>query len=428
MKRKIKINLSRPRLFDFQNVVSFVGEYKDEFDLKELNKALKMLSVKEPLITSLIELDEERNACLCTDKVEQEIGDIQGDLNDFLKLKKKEGIDFSKKLFEFFVFEKNTLVILSHTVVSDIKSLLILAEELVTYYNKESVSVEPEAIKLFSSENELPKEVNSFVADRVTEVLENDYLLKPVYISDSSYKIAKEKFFSENGETEYKEFLFNRELSETLSDKSKELKVDFSSLVVFALFKALSKNKKQSKKADKVSVYADRRPFFIEKDLYSVGAFNGNVIVELPKKCKNVKDEAKEFHKTLYKKVCSCFDVFYSEYFLSRVSPELLDATFLYKAGQCKNKTVKKLATLYGCEQKFLFSFSSLNLNQLTWGKLSTFNHISVKEPHKSNENLSFSLVMSGENRLFVEYNSTRFSEANIEQIFSEMTEVLKML
>ena len=57
MKRKIKINLSRPRLFDFQNVVSFVGEYKDEFDLKELNKALKMLSVKEPLITSVICLD-----------------------------------------------------------------------------------------------------------------------------------------------------------------------------------------------------------------------------------------------------------------------------------------------------------------------------------------------------------------------------------
>ena len=58
MKREIKINLSRPRLLDFQNVVSFVGEYKEEFDLKELNKALKMLSVKEPLISSVIELTE----------------------------------------------------------------------------------------------------------------------------------------------------------------------------------------------------------------------------------------------------------------------------------------------------------------------------------------------------------------------------------
>ena len=63
----------------------------------------------------------------------------------------------------------------------------------------------------------------------------------------------------------------------------------------------------------------------------------------------------------------------------------------MYKAGVYKNKHTQKLATLYGCEQQFLLSFESQNLNQRFWEKLSTFHHIRVKEPHKSNFNISFS-------------------------------------
>jgi hypothetical protein len=46
MSDNYKIGLSRSRLFDFQNVVTFVGEYKEDFNEKELQKGLNMLSVK----------------------------------------------------------------------------------------------------------------------------------------------------------------------------------------------------------------------------------------------------------------------------------------------------------------------------------------------------------------------------------------------
>ena len=103
MEKNIKIGLSRSRLFDFQNVVSFVGEVDEPFDLKELNKALKMLSVKEPLITSVICLDDESEAYLQPDKIQPAIEVIEKDIDLFLKEQINKGIDFNEDLFKFFV-------------------------------------------------------------------------------------------------------------------------------------------------------------------------------------------------------------------------------------------------------------------------------------------------------------------------------------
>jgi hypothetical protein len=100
----------------------------------------------------------------------------------------------------------------------------------------------------------------------------------------------------------------------------------------------------------------------------------------------------------------------------------------MYKAGVYKNKYTKKLATLYGCEQQFLCSFQSINLNQQFWEELSTFHHIRVKEPHKSNCDVSFSLVMGDETRLFVEWNSASFSKAEIDSLVEKTISFLKQL
>jgi hypothetical protein len=100
----------------------------------------------------------------------------------------------------------------------------------------------------------------------------------------------------------------------------------------------------------------------------------------------------------------------------------------MYKSGIYKNRYTKKLATLYGCEQQFLCSFESINLNQHFWEELSTFCHIRVKEPHKSNFNISFSLVMGEENELFAEWNSTMFSKTEIDDIFEKLAAVLRQL
>ena len=428
MEKNIKIGLSRSRLFDFQNVVSFVGEVDEPFDLKELNKALKMLSVKEPLITSAICFDDEAEAYLQPDKNQPTIEIVEKDIDLFLKEQINNGINFNEGLFKFFVVNQNTLVILSHTVVSDSKSLLILARELISFYSKESVGVEPKPIKLFSEECDLPLSVDSFVADKVTEVLDNNYLLKKQNFTYNDYINAKECFLKKYGETDFCSLMIDEKLCEHLKEKCEEIKVDFSSLVLFAITEVIKQNTKTQKKQLKINVLADRRPFFVERDSYSVGCFNGNVSVDVLKNPSDLLKSAKAFHDSVYKKVCSCFNTFYSELFLSKLTPSFLDSCFMYKAGVCKNKNTKKLATLYGCEQQFLLSFESHNLNQKFWEQLSTFHHIRVKEPHKSNFNVSFSLVQGKKTTLISEWNSTRFSKGEIDSLVENAIAVLRQL
>ncbi|MBE6815049.1 MAG: hypothetical protein E7522_06315 [Ruminococcaceae bacterium] len=428
MVKKIKIGLSRSRLFDFQNVVSFVGEVSEAFDLKELNKALRMLSVKEPLIASVISLDDESDAYLQPEKIQPVIEVVEKDVDSFLKKEINKGIDFNQCLFKFFVANKNTLIILSHTVVSDSKSLLILAKELLSFYNKESVDIEPEVIKLFSEESDLPLSVDSFVADRVTEVLDNNYLLKPEKFTYADYSKAKEKFSEKYGELEFCDYTLDAELCDSLKAKCIDLKVDFSSVILFALAEALSLKEKSKKKMPRINLLTDRRPFFIDRASYSVGCFNGNVSLDVTKSAGSLSERVKSFHDSLYKKACVCFNTFYNELFLSKLTPAFLDSCFMYKAGVYQNKHTKKLATLYGCEQQFLLSFESQNLNQKAWEKLSTFHHIRVKEPHKSNFNVSFSLIQGKKTTLVSEWNSTRFSKDEIDNLVENAIEFLKKL
>jgi len=427
MENNIKIGLSRSRLFDFQCVVNFVGEVQEPFNLKELSKALKMLSVKEPLITSVIYLDDSSEAYLQTEKVEPKIEVIENDVDLFLQQQISNGIDLEDALFKFFVINKNTLAIFSHTVVSDSKSLLILAKELLSFYTKESVDALPKSINLFSEESDLPIEVSSFVADRVTEVLDNNYLLKPQKFTYVDYKKAKCKFDQGNS-VAAASYTFDNELCEKLNKRCSEIKIDFSSMVLFALTEVIKANKKVKKTALKVNVQVDRRPFFIDKASYSVGCFNGSVSLDLAEKKGDLQEKVKAFHNNLYKKACGCFNAFYNEVFLSKLTPAFLDSCFMYKAGVYKNRHTKKLATLYGCEQQFLCSFEAINLNQNFWEKLSTFHHIRVKEPHKSNFEVSFSLVMGSENELFVEWDSAEYSEPQIEDFIEKSISLLKQI
>ena len=427
MNKEIKIWLSRSRLFDFQSVVSFVGETSVPFDLKEINKALKMLSVKEPLIASVIYLSDNSEAYLQPEKIQPEIEFVEKDVNLFLQEQISNGIDFNQCLFKFFVVNKNTLVILSHTVVSDSKSLLILAKELLSFYNKESVESLPKPIKLFSEEDDLPMEVDSFVADRVTEVLDNNYLLKPQKFTYTDYENAKLKFNKSNS-VSMTGFTFDSEMCKKLSERCNDLKIDFSSMVLFSLSETLKETEKRKKKDCKINIQVDRRPFFVDRASYSVGCFNGNISLGLAEKKGELQDNLKEFHTGLYKKMCGCFNAFYNELFLSKLTPSFLDSCFMYKAGVYKNKYTKKLATLYGCEQQFLCSFEAVNLKQSFWEKLSTFHHIRVKEPHKSNYSMSFSLVMGHETQLFVEWDSKEFSVNQINDLIEKAVSLLKLL
>ncbi len=428
MDNNLKIGLSRCRLFDFQNCVSFVGEYCEEFNEKELQKAMKMLSVRYPVITTQIELNEKAEAFLQLEKYTPEAVFFEGDLKAFVSANKAEGIDYNGQLFKFFVVNGKTLVIFSHTIVSDAKSLLFLAKELLAYYNKETVSVEPKSIKLFSTEAELPLEAESFVADRVTEVLNNSWLEKPAGFCFDDYKKAQKAFVEEKLKTGSKVFYLDEELCYALKTRCEELKIDFSSAVAFSLFKALIKCKKASKKEAKLELQVDRRPYFTERELYYVGAFNGTVLVDAPKDNVSLTEQVTALHKSYYKKFSECFNAFYNELFLSKLEPSFLDSTFIYKAGQYNRKPTKKLASLYGCEQKILLGFSSYNLTQHKWEKLSTFRHILVNEPHKSNKSVSATLVMGEKNTLNLEWEASAFSASQIEDVYTNFVSVLQQL
>ena len=428
MDNDLKIGLSRCRLFDFQNCVSFVGEYCKEFNEKEMQKAMRMLSVRYPVITAQIEVNEEAEAFLQLEKYTPEAMFFEGDVTAFVRANKAEGIDYRGQLFKFFVVNKNTLVIFSHTIISDAKSLLILAKELLAYYNKETVLVEPKSIKLFSTEAELPLEAESFVADRVTEVLNNSWLEKPSEFCFDDYKKAQTTFVEKKLKTGSKLFYLDAELCIALKTRCEELKIDFSSAVAFALLKTLIASKKTSKKEAKPEFQVDRRPYFTERDVYSVGAFNGAVLVEAPKDNVSLTEQVVALHKSYYKKFSECFNAFYNELFLSKLEPSFLDSTFIYKAGQYNGKPTKKLASLYGCEQKILLGFSSYNLTQHKWEKLSTFHHVLVNEPHKSNKSVSATLVMGEKNTLYLEWETSEFSSSQIEEVYTNFVSVLQQL
>ena len=80
--------------------MTFVGEYKESFNEKELQKALNMLSVKQPLITAQIELNDNSDAFVETERVKPQIIFTKTDVNEFVNKRKTDGIDFS--LLEFF--------------------------------------------------------------------------------------------------------------------------------------------------------------------------------------------------------------------------------------------------------------------------------------------------------------------------------------
>ena len=211
-------------------------------------------------------------------------------------------------------------------------------------------------------------------------------------------------------------------------ERSKELKTDVSSLVLFALQKALLAKIKLPKKNQKINAKIDRRPFLAEGAMYSVGPFNGTVVVDATNGAGVLPERAQDFHKSYYKKMTLCFNSFYNEVFLSRLSPEFLDSAFFYKAKTYKSKPTKKLATLYGCERKFLLGFESYNLNQKSWEKLSTFHHVFVKEPHKSNENVSATFVMGKKNLLHLEFNNGIFNESEVKEVLEKSVENLKQI
>ena len=431
MSEKYKLGLTRNRLFEFDNCVLFCGKIKDGFEETELLKAFKMLCLKEPLLTSKIELQDDGEAFVVTESVEQKIKKISKPYSEIMEEYENDGIDFWNKVFEFSLSSDGFLVIAAHTAVCDAKSLLRLAAELYAFYSKESVSVEPSAINLFSEFQSLPVEVASPITDKLSAELDSKWMEKPHTYSAEDYKKAKSMYLKNRSSRGKLCAVVNKELLSSLQEYCGENNLDVSSVVAFSFYENLVKLAGGKRKYNKMNVYADERFFFANFKDYGVGAFNGVITADLNKKekGKTLGDRVKQFHLNCYKGVTSIFKVFYDESLLMKVSPSLCDSAYMYKAGLNKNKTSKKLAENYGCGCEKICDFFACNLEQEYWKVLEEFSFAEVFEPLKMRSATYVGFVRrKGEGYITFKYKKDRCFDSQAQIILENSLQLLKKI
>lgn len=386
MSDRYKIGLARNRLFAFDNTVIFVGESKVELDRDGCIKAMKMMALKEPLITSAVELDDDSSAYAVVGKNQPEISFTDEKISAVKERYEQEGLEFSRGLFEFTVCGGNTLVIAAHTIVCDSKSLLRLAKEFVSFYERKSLSVEPSDIMTFPDAASLPGNINSPVTDKISADLDSKWKKTKMHFTPEDYKEAFAKYKSLRSEKgEITEFI-GEEDTKAVQSYCAENNIDPSSAFAFAFYKALLAGEiTVPKKAKKMSVNTDRRFFIPGTDNCFIGAFNGLTDISLRRKYEKASEEEqlKVFQFAHYKNVTSAFKAFHDELLLMKISPEYCDASYMSAAKCFPSVAARRLADNYGCKNIRLAEFFSCDLRQQYWEELSFFSDITVSEPFK---------------------------------------------
>lgn len=425
-----KLGLSRNRLFEPDSTVVFYGKYKSDFDSAELKKALKMLCVKEPVITAAVELRDNGEGYLETQKVKLELCESELSAEEIVDSYKKEPLKFYEKLFEFTLSADGYLVIAGHTVMCDAKSLLRLAGYLIDFYEKKALSVEPSVIRTFSEKGTLPVDVVSPIVNKLSSELDDDWRKERKSFTLEDFKECSAKYLSNLPRINSVKIILSPHMLGGAKKRCEEEGIDFSSLVYFSFYKSLIKNVKVSKKSSKMRLYADRRFFHGKDDVFSVGAYNGTVCVSLSKKelRKSVTEQAKAFHLDAYRALTSSFRVFSDEILLFNVRPEYCDSSFIYMMKGNKLKSSKNLAQTYGCLNNELCECFYCNLSQQYWSSLHAFESVMVFEPFKFNRS-DFSVSVtdnlnSCQAELF--FNSDRVEISVAQRIFDDAIEQIK--
>lgn len=429
MSEKIKLGLTRNRLFEFDNCVGFLGEVEEAFDIAECEKALKALILKEPILTCGIELCENGEGYIVPEMHQPAFEIFEGDKSEYVKNIAFNGFDFSKQLFIFAIINKNTLGIFAHTAVADCRTLMYLASELMAIYQKKSLSVVPAEIKLVSEASQLPASVVSPVVDKLAFDLEMGWQKKTRSFSYSDYKIARDKYLLQKGAVDTISLEIDKALLGELRGFAERESVDVSSLVAFAFYKSLTETLGGKRKYRKLNVQANERVFFPDGDEMQVGAYNGFVVVEEKKKNASgaLADRAKGFHKEIYKRVTSAFKVFFNESLLMRLSPSFPDSQYIYCAGDFKNKYSKKLAEVYGCANEVVGELCSFNLNQNFWAGLDAFERVTPWEPLKMRSTTMITLVEKGDKaQIFFSYKINKVSTDSARIIAEKAMDLLE--
>ncbi len=386
MAEKIKLFLTRNRLFEFDNCIGFSAKYEKGFDESQFLKALKMLFVSNPVLSSSVELCEDGEAFVAENKTGPAVEFLQGEEKVVIKSLVDSALFFSERLFSFYVINENLLLILGHTAVCDGRSLALLAGELISFYEKKKVSSQPFAVQLFSDNFSLPSNVKSPVIERLASDLEVGWQKKPRAFTAEDFKSARAKYIEEKS----KETILTAEITgETISllkEFCKDKNMDVSSVVAYGFYNALDNALSGKRKYKKLNVVSNSRVFFDDFSEYQLGAFDGVVTVALKKK-KNTDNtpegKVEAFHSEIYKRLTSSFNVFYNDYLQAKIPPCLCDSAYMYCAGLWNQKYSKRLALTYGCANEVMGEFSSYNFDQLYWKGVGAFSEVEVIEPLK---------------------------------------------
>ncbi len=409
MSEKYKLGLTRNRLFEFDNAVLFCGKY--DFEKNGLQKALRLLCIKEPLVTSVICLEEDGEAYVLTDSVEQEIVFCDESCEELKKRYEKDGVDFRRKAFEFSYTKDGFLVIAAHTALCDVKSLFYLAVDLKGFYNEPLKSVEPSAINLISEKTDLPLEVASPIIDRLSADLDLKWQKDARVFDADDYTKAKESYDKAKGGRESLCAVIKEPEMMAIKEYCKQQNMDVVTFVGFAFYDALRSNISGKKKFNKMNVYADERLFYLNFEDYRIGAYNGISEVSYKKKFAegDFSERAKAFHIECYKNATSTFKVFYDDVLLMRVSPSLCDGAYMYKAGLFKSKAARTVAENYGCACEKLCDYFYCNLDQAYWCDLKSFSDIYVAEPFKMRCATALDFIMNdGEGYINFRYKTDK--------------------
>ncbi len=432
MTGKIKLGLTRNRLFEFCNCVSFVGTAEEAFDKIKLEKALEMLFIKYPILSSKTELNEiNGEAFVLFDSVAPEISFLDASCEAFASRKINGGIDFSEKNFELYVLNEKTLCIFAHTSVADNYFLITLAMDLLKLYNKEATSVEECSLCLFSELSAVPLKVFSPVAEKLSAELEMKWLSKPLSFGVDDYKAARKKYYTDEGEEAFVTTMVDKELIGKLKTFCEKNKTDLSTVIAFCYYEALCKNNIGNKKHKKIYFQTNRRCILNEPSDYIQGAHNGllELFTEKKKKSSPFNERLMAFHQKTYKAFCSVYNNFGNDFFLMKLSPSFCDSAYMSRAGINKNKISKKLCENHLCGTGVAGEFAFVNFSQQYYQDLKSFNDVVSTEPLKPRTITFLQFDYNGNSSRFIlKYRNKELSLECVDKILADLKNTMNNL
>lgn len=432
MSGKIKLGLTRNRLFEFCNCVSFVGTVENAFDEKKLEKTLEMLFLKYPILSSKTELTKANGeAYVVLEEVKAEISFINSSCEAFVSLKVNSGVDFSKKNFEFYVLNGNTLCVFAHTSVADNYFLLTLASDLLMLYNKEAFSVKESPMCLFSELSTVPLKVFSPITEKLSAEMEMKWLSKPLSFDVDDYKAAREKYYNIEGEETFIKFSTDFELLNKLKAFCESNKTDLSSVIAFCYYEALCRNNVGNKKHKRIYFQTNRRCILNEPSDYIQGAHNGllELFTDKKKKTASFNERLISFHQKTYKAFCSVSNNFDKEIFLMKLSPSFCDSAYMNRVGLNKSRISQKLCSNHLCGIGESGEFAFVNYSQEYYQGLKCFKDVLATEPLKP-RTVTFLQVDYNENgaRFILKYRNKLITRQDAEKVLADIKNYLEKI